>query len=43
LISFEVGPVRADGAQNDGTLRPDLSRTGMGLEFKHAEAAAYVI
>ncbi len=27
----------------DGTLRPDLSRPGMGLEFKRADAAKYAV
>jgi L-alanine-DL-glutamate epimerase-like enolase superfamily enzyme len=27
----------------DGTLRPDLTRPGLGLEFKHADAAAYAV
>lgn len=32
-----------DGALNpiNGTLKPDLSRHGMGLEFKHADAEQY--
>ena len=34
-----------DGAQTpvDGVLYPDLSRPGMGLEFKHADAARYQV
>ena len=34
-----------DGAPvpRDGTIRPDLSRPGLGLEFKRADAAAYRI
>lgn len=27
----------------NGALRPDLSRPGMGLEFKHADAAKYAV
>ncbi len=27
----------------DGALRPDLSRPGMGLEFKHADARKYAV
>ena len=27
----------------DGTLRPDTARPGLGLEFKHADAAAYAV
>jgi hypothetical protein len=26
-----------------GELRPDLSRPGFGLEFKHADAAPYAV
>ena len=34
-----------DGALTpvDGALRPDLSRPGMGLEFKHADAERYLV
>ncbi len=34
-----------DGAQTprDGTLWPDLTRPGMGLEFKHADAERYLV
>jgi L-alanine-DL-glutamate epimerase-like enolase superfamily enzyme len=34
-----------DGAAipTEGTLRPDLSRPGMGLEFKHLDATRYAI
>jgi L-alanine-DL-glutamate epimerase-like enolase superfamily enzyme len=34
-----------DGALKpiDGALRPDLSRPGMGLEFKHADAERYLV
>jgi L-alanine-DL-glutamate epimerase-like enolase superfamily enzyme len=34
-----------DGALTpvDGALHPDLSRPGMGLEFKHADAAQYAV
>lgn len=34
-----------DGAPalRDGVLRPDLSRPGLGLEFKHADAARYAL
>jgi hypothetical protein len=27
----------------DGALRPDPTRPGLGLEFKHADAAAYAV
>ena len=27
----------------DGALRPDASRPGLGLEFKHADTAAYAV
>jgi hypothetical protein len=27
----------------DGALRPDLSRPGMGLEFKHSDAVKYAV
>jgi hypothetical protein len=27
----------------DGCLKPDLSRTGMGIEFKHADAKKFRI
>ncbi|MGH7193992.1 MAG: enolase C-terminal domain-like protein, partial [Candidatus Saccharimonadales bacterium] len=27
----------------DGELRPDLSRPGLGLEFKHADAEKFAI
>ncbi|MDQ2992020.1 MAG: mandelate racemase, partial [Candidatus Eremiobacteraeota bacterium] len=27
----------------DGMLAPDLSRPGVGLEFKHSDAQAYLV
>jgi hypothetical protein len=34
-----------DGAlrPENGALHPDLSRPGMGLEFKHADAERYLV
>jgi hypothetical protein len=27
----------------DGSVRPDLTRNGLGVEFKHADAAGFAV
>lgn len=40
-----IEAMRFEGAKTpkEGALWPDLSRPGMGLEFKHADAERYLV